>query len=174
MKRFFLPILLLFILIFSACQEKLDVNKEKEAIIAALNGESEAYLAMDSTKWMSYWIQDDQTLRVNVSEESYNIVGWKQMYENMKANMTNDSLLADYSDMKFTKSNIYIKVYPECAWAFFDEKFTAIYKAEPTESDDIQVRILEKVDGQWKIAFLGAIDISSYNEEAEESEEEED
>jgi hypothetical protein len=150
-------------MIFSACQEKLDVNKEKEAIIAALNGESEAYIAMDSTKWMSYWIQDDQTLRVNVSEESYNIVGWKQMYENMKENMANDSMVADYTDMKFTKSNLYIKVYPECAWAFFDEKFTANYKGEPTESDDIQVRILEKVDGQWKIAFMGMVNTSSYN-----------
>jgi ketosteroid isomerase-like protein len=168
MKRFFFPFLLLFILIFSACQEKLDVAKEKEAIIAALKGESDAYLAMDSTKWMSYWVQDDLTLRVDVSEESYNIMGWKQMYETMKANMQNDTVLADYKDMKFTKSDYVIKVHPDCAWAFFNEKFTATYKGEPIETEDTQVRILEKVDGQWKIAFMGSIDVTSYKEEAAE------
>ncbi len=160
--------MLLLTLIFSACQVKLDVAKEKEAIIAALNEESEAYLAMDSTKWMSYWVQDDQTLRVIVSEESYEMVGWKQMHESMKANMQNDTLLADYKDMKFTKSDYLIKVHQDCAWAFFTEKFTATYKGEPVETEDTQVRILEKVDGQWKIAFMGAIDVTSYKEEAAE------
>ncbi len=160
--------MLLLTLIFSACQVKLDVAKEKEAIIAALDGESEAYLAMDSTKWMSYWVQDDQTLRVLVSEESYEMAGWKQLYESMKANMQNDTLLADYKDMKFTKSDYLIKVHQDCAWAFFTEKFTATYKGEPVETEDTQVRILEKVDGQWKIAFMGAIDVTSYKEEAAE------
>src|SRR4030042_6367071 len=105
MKKNRFPLLMLLFLIFSACQEKLDIDKEKEAIIAALNGESEAYLAMDSIKWMSYWVQDELTLRVDAGEESYNAQGWKQLHESMKANMENDSLLVDYKDMKFTKSN---------------------------------------------------------------------
>jgi len=174
MKKIIFPfLLLLLILMFSACQEKLDVNKEKEAIIAALNGESEAYLAMDSTKWMSYWVQDESTLRINAGEDSYSVAkGWKQMYMEMKANMENDSLLADYKDMKFTKSDFNIKVYPGCAWAYFNEKFTATYKGQPIETEDMQLRILEKIDGQWKIAFMGIVDVSSYKaEQAEEAEE---
>jgi ketosteroid isomerase-like protein len=95
-------------------------------------------------------------------------MGWKQMYETMKANMQNDTVLADYKDMKFTKSDYVIKVHPDCAWAFFNEKFTATYKGEPIETEDTQVRILEKVDGQWKIAFMGSIDVTSYKEEAAE------
>ena len=163
MKKLIFPFFLLLSLIFSACQEKLDVAKEKEAIIAALNGESEAYLAMDSTKWMSYWVQDDQTLRVDVSEESYNMSTWKQLYEGMKETMQNDTLFADYKDMKYTKSDYIIKVHQDCAWAFFNEKFNATYKGEPIEAEDMQVRILEKIDGQWKIAFMGAVNTSSYN-----------
>ena len=149
-------------LIFSACQQKLDVAKEKEAIIAAINGESDAYLAMDSTKWMSYWVQDPSTMRVDASKESYSIQNWKQLYDNMKAMMANDTIMANYSDMKFTKSDFNIKVYPGCAWAQFNEKFTAMYKGQPIETKDIQLRILEKVDGQWKIAFMGAVSTSSY------------
>jgi len=149
-------------MIFSACQEKLDVAKEKEAIIAALNGESDAYLAMDSTKWMSYWVQDDMTLRVDASKESYSVGNWKQLHESMIANLRNDTIMANYKDMKYTKSDYVIKVHPECAWAYFAEKFTAIYKGQPVENNDIQVRILEKVDGQWKIAFMGAVNTSSY------------
>ena len=37
----------------------------------------------------------------------------------------------------------------------------------------MQVRILEKVDGQWKIAFIGAVDVTSYKEEASEEDAEE-
>jgi ketosteroid isomerase-like protein len=173
MKKTLFPFLMLLFLIFSACQEKLDVNKEKEAIIAALNGESEAYLAMDSTKWMSYWVQDELTLRVDAGEEDYSARGWKQLHENMKANMENDSLLVDYKNMKFNKSDFNIKVHPDCAWAYFNEKFTATYKGEPVETEDMQLRILEKVDGQWKIAFMGAIDVSSYAEDDEEDDTEE-
>jgi hypothetical protein len=162
MKKIFFPFLLLFILIFYACEEKLDVNKEKEAIIAALNGESEAYLAMDSTKWMSYWVQDDLTLRVDASKNSYSAQGWKELHKSMKETMENDTIMANYKDLKFTKSDFNIKVYEDCAWAYFNEKFTGSYKGEPIETDDMQLRILEKVDGQWKIAFMGAVDVSSY------------
>ena len=170
MKKNLFPLLIVLILIFSACQEKEDVNKEKEAIIAALNGESEAYLAMDSTKWMSYWVQDESTVRVDAGEESYSVASWKQLHGNMKANMENDSLLVDYKDMKYIKSDFNIKIHSDCAWAYFNEKFTATYKGEPIETDDIQLRILEKIDGQWKIAFMGAVNVSSYAEDEGEEE----
>jgi len=173
MKKNLFPLLIVLFLIFSACQVKVDVNKEREAIIVALNGESEAYLAMDSIKWMSYWVQDESTVRVDAGEESYSVTPWKQLREGMKAAMENDSVLMDYKDMKFTKSNFNIKIHSDCAWAYFNEKFTATYKGEPTETEDIQLRILEKIDGQWKIAFMGAIDVSSYAEDAEDEGEEE-
>jgi ketosteroid isomerase-like protein len=162
MKKVIFPFLLLFILIFSACEEKLDVNKEKEAIIAALNGESDAYLARDSAKWMSYWVQDESTLRVDAGKESYSVANWKQLHESVMASMNNDTIFVNYKDMKFTKSDYNIKVCEDCAWAYFNEKFTATYKGEPVETEDMQLRILEKVDGQWKIAFMGAVDVSSY------------
>jgi hypothetical protein len=71
--------------------------------------------------------------------------------------------------LKFLKTNYKIKVYKESAWAVFDE---SVQNSDgEITSKNVGVRILEKVNGEWKIVFLGGVGTSSYDEEKPETEE---
>ena len=55
-------------------------------------------------------------------------------------------------------------MYPDCAWVLCDEKWTYRYETDTTEIKSIQVRFLEKIDGEWKITFISFVGTSGYDE----------
>ncbi len=161
------------VLLFSACQPQVDIEKEKEAIKAVINGETEAYLARDYDLFASYYVQDESNIRLFVSKDTFEITeGWEKLSGNFKESIEDDELWGEYADLKCEKSDFKIKVYSDCAWACNEEKITGVYQGEPFESDRFQIRILEKVEGEWKIVNLTFVEKTSY-EEAEENIEEE-
>ena len=72
--------------------------------------------------------------------------------------------------LKFENTDYKIKVYPESAWAVYDQNW---YNNEgELVRLNINVRFLEKVQGKWKIVYVSTINTTSYDEEIEEGEEE--
>jgi hypothetical protein len=157
MKKNLFPLLLLLILIFSACQEKIDIDKEKLAIINVLNEESQAYLDRNYELIASYWMQDESTSRLFVDSTGYYFINWETISKDLKTELENDSIWLAAKDLKYEKSDFNINVFPDCAWATYNEKFTGIYKDEPFKSDAIHLTVLEKKEGQWKIACFVSV-----------------
>lgn len=172
MKKNLFPLLALLILIFPACQEQIDVEKEKEAIITVLNDETQAWIDRDYERLASHWVQDESTRRLSASNTGYGSATWEEMSSNLKENIENDSLWLGVEDMKAEKTDMNIKVSADCAWATFIENESWNYQGEPYQTEAIQLVVLEKNEGQWQIAAFVGIGKSSYEAAAAEEEEE--
>ena len=63
-----------------------------------------------------------------------------------------------------------MKIYHSSAFVVFDQKWISRYEDDVTEIESIQVRFLEKIEGDWKISFVSFIGTSGYDymEETEE------
>jgi hypothetical protein len=177
MKKIIYSILaLLLIAGGSSCQKKIDIEKEEEAIKAVIEEETNAFMDNDYERFAATYVQDTTFIRLNASKAGYdNIVGWGYNYivgwagiglvfrEGFEGN-------PDTRLHKFVNSNYKIKVYPESAWAVYDENW---YDREGVLVEyNIDVRFLEKVKGEWKIVYLSTINTTSYDEEVEEGEKE--
>ena len=159
----------------SSCQRKIDIEKEKEAIKAVIEEETNSFIENDYDRFAATYVQDKTFIRLNASKDEYNyIVGWGYNYivgweeiglvfrEDSEGNP--DTLL-----YRFENSNYKIKVYPESAWAVYDENW---YDRDGVLVEfNIDVRFLEKINGEWKIVYLSTINTTSYGEEVEEDEE---
>jgi len=174
MKKNLFALLALFVLIFPACQEQIDVEKEKQAIITVLNDETQAWIDRDYERLASYWVQDESTIRLSASKTGYGSATWEEMSSNLKESIENDSLWLGVEDLKAEKTSMNIKVYADCAWATFTENESWKYQGEPFKSEAIQLIVLEKSEEQWKIvAFVGIDKLGYEAEETEETAEEE-
>ena len=142
-----------------SCQEKIDIEKEKEAIIAAIENETNSHLARDIDQHSKSFLQDESLVMLFAGKESYEYYdGWdnissvyKEYYEDSPSPITD----------KYQFTNYKIKVYKESAWAVYDE----ISNNSEGEflGKNTSVRILEKVDGEWKIVYLSFVISTSYD-----------
>ena len=152
-----------------SCQEEIDIEKEKEAIIAVIENESNYAHAGDFDNWSPLLLHNENLTVQAAGKESYRfVVGWEEIStlykEGMEANPNPSTNI-------FQNTNYRIIIYQESAWATYDE----IVNNSEGEflNTNASVRFLEKVDGEWKIAFSSWLDTTSYDEAIEEDEESE-
>ena len=152
MKNISFSILALLLIAGNAnCQETIDIEKEKAAIIAVIEEETDAFLDRDFNRLASKYVQDETNIRVLAGNGYWMSVGWDEIGSYFKKSITNSPEPRKY---KLVKSNYKIKVYDDSAWAVFDQ-----VKDKDGEVSErcLNVRILEKVNGEWKIVYLSAI-----------------
>lgn len=144
-------IMLMFLL--GSCKPKVDVDKEKEAIKAVINAETQAWIDKNPDKMKGYYIHDALQTRVNIQDSMYTVAtGWD------KRSIAIDTL-AKYADwigvdqFKVEKDFIVIKVKDNTAWAILKETQNMIYNGSPATAVSIINVMLEKSDKEnWKIA----------------------
>ena len=149
--------ILMVFLAGTSCQEKIDIEMEKEAIKAVIEDEAKAFIERDYDRLASKYVQDETNIRMGASKTGYGYrIGWEEIDSTFKKYFENNP---DPDTRKPQLINYKIKVYKESAWATFTN-----------EKGDIGIRFLEKVNGEWKIVFLSAIMVSTYEEEIGEGE----
>jgi ketosteroid isomerase-like protein len=156
MKRYCLLLFVLILIAGSSCQKKIDIEKEKQAIMAVIKAESEAARIGNVDGLISCYVQDEYNTRLNFGEDSYNIItGWDKLAPLFKEYTPNTEV--DTTKISFTKENAVIKVMGNTAWLICDNNWK--YEAPEGESkwENIQVTFLEKVDGVWKFSFAAWI-----------------
>lgn len=159
----------LSILIMSSCQTPVDVEAEKAAIIQVINEETKAYLDYDYEKVISYFVQDSLNFRLSSGADDHVFMeGWNEVDSFLKADIAQgeEGGLTD-THVTVTKDDYKIKVYENTAYVICTETWTYTTDANGLEIESQQVRFMEKVDGEWKIAFLSFIGTSGYEEEEE-------
>lgn len=162
MKKYF-PILIA-ILMFSAisCEDKTDIEKEKAAVIAVIEEETDAFIHKDYERWANTYLQDETNVRISASISGYDhVVGWNKLSTGFREYF--DEPLTEEPSMAGEKTNYQVKIYDDVAWVMCDEKFKNIETGEYSNWEAVEARFLEKVDSQWKIVFLAYIDTLSYN-----------
>lgn len=150
MKKNFLIIIALLFLSCYSCQKKVDVDKEKAAVIAVLNAEGSTFAANDLEGLFALHIQDSTATRM----DGYRIhKGWgeiKSLYESYVAGNTGDT---SWTNPRNIKENIICKVTGNTAWLICDNIWKYEYNDKPVEWSNVQIAFFEKVDGKWKFSF---------------------
>lgn len=158
----------LYIFLFSLClglmncQQKqpasntLDVEKEKAAIQAVIAKETESYYKQDFEAWKSTYLQSPAFRKFGY---------WEGYPEKVVSNIGFASLAAEKEKQFIANETVWrgsteerknenIRITDDMAWYTFEqlsyEKDTRKFLGRSLET-----RILEKVNGEWKIAYLG-------------------
>ena len=154
MKKYVLAILALVLLAGTSCQKKVDIEKEKEAILALITEETQAYHDKDYERFAACYVQDESNIRIlgGENEKMSYTVGYEKVGSSFKELFENDPEPTPNNEVK---KNIKIKVYNDCAWVVFEEEdFT---DEGESNGKGIGTNFLEKVDGKWKIAYLSRV-----------------
>jgi hypothetical protein len=156
--------------LFSSCEQAIDMEKEKAAIIKVIDEETNAYLERDFEAMYATHVQDSLNMRLTAGADNYVFAeGWEEVSKHMSGNETEDDLTPDLH-ITVEKSNYRMRVYPNSAFVVCDQKWTISYDEDVTEINSIQVRFMEKIEGEWKISFVSFIGTSGY-EQMDETEE---
>lgn len=146
------------VMLMSACQSSIDVEKEKAAIKGVVQKSSKAWLDRDLESMSSVWAHEEHSARIGASRGSYGIgEGWnalEERYTNLFENNPEPSQNTEYF------SNYRIKVYPGSATVILDNEVKS--PEGETVNKSIHTYIMEKVDNQWKIAVLSSVSVVSY------------
>ncbi len=165
-------ILALIVALFAvtSCEKPMDYEKEKAAIIAVINEETNAYLARDFEACCATHVHDSLNMRLSAGPDNYVFLqGWDEVQKHLMSDQTEDDLSPELH-INVEKYNYRMKIYPQSAFVVCDQTWTATFGEDVTTIQSIQVRFLEKVEGDWKISFVSQVGISGY-EEVEETEE---
>ena len=134
----------------TSCQEKIDIEKEKDAVIKVLYEETKAFAVNDMESLSALHVKDVSDTRL-AGTKLY--TGWdeiEKLYESMIERNKKDTVA---ENVRNEKENIRLKVTGESAWAISDNIWKWEAKGEPFIQQNIQITFLEKIDDEWKISF---------------------
>ena len=153
----FLALLTCFLL--AACQqqpEPLDIEKEKAAIKAVIAKETETYYRQDFEGWKSTYLESpDFRMRgywEGFPEKISYHNGFESLKETKKKQFEQDQTLWKGSTEE--RDNECIRVVRDMAWYTFDQ-YSYEKGTRKLLGKSLETRILEKQNGEWKIAYLG-------------------
>ena len=159
MKKYVFTLFALVIFAGTSCQEKIDIEIEKEAIKAVIDGSAKSFHARDFEGIASAWVHDEAAIRLNAAKGGFGYTkGWEKQDLRYKT-MFKDN--PEPSTNKEVNSNYTFKVFKESAMAVYD---TDMYNGEEELiRKSIHSTFLEKDKGQWRIAYLSTVITSTYD-----------
>ena len=166
MKKSLFYLLTVLLLVGTSCQETIDIEKEKEAIKAVIEKESDAHFARDIDRQFDCFIQDETSTGVLAGEDGF-YDGWEIISAAYKSIYENSP---EPANLKVKNNNYKIKVYKDCAWAVYDEY--TVDENDSISSGPRVIKFLEKVDDDWEIVLLSVLSREDTDEEGSEEEEE--
>jgi len=124
-------------------------SDDEAEIIAAINRETQTFKDANFDAWSDTWIRDARAQNVCVSSIGKSVLsGWHAVADHMKHALAQGGGCGMH---QFRQSNFQITVDSDMAWATFDQS------AEDKDGgtwESFETRILERVDGAWKIAYI--------------------
>jgi tetratricopeptide (TPR) repeat protein len=129
---------------------------EHEQVKKMVMAETDFYYKTDGNAWQATWLHTAGITRAFVNKDSYAIFkGWENFGPDAIAGLKNWKP----SPVKIANSNYNIKTGGSLAWVEYDQTVTG----EKDTSTSHEYRVLEKIDGQWKIVSQTTIGLSSYD-----------
>jgi len=165
MRYTILLILVIAATSFTGCEKPIDYEKERAAIIAVMEKETQTYIDRDFEGMFSTHVQDSLNMRLTAGADNYVFAqGWEDVSRHMMGDQTEDDLGPNLH-INVEKTNFRMRIYPGSAFVVCDQKWTSQYEDDVIEINSIQVRFLEKINDEWKISFVSFIGTSGYAED---------
>lgn len=135
-----------------------DQQKELEAIMKVIKAETDCFYNRDIECWREHWVQDEHTFQGwNNSDGTFDaITGWKNVEQSASAYIkANPRQAKETRRRKVFRKNMVVKFYnDQLAYLVWDQYNESRDGKSYTHSKDS--RIMEKHNGQWKIANMTA------------------
>ncbi|MCB0655682.1 MAG: hypothetical protein KDC57_06065 [Saprospiraceae bacterium] len=136
--------------------DNIDFEKEQAAIEAVIAKETESYYKQDFEAWKSTYLQSPAFRKFGYwegyPEKVVSYLGFESLATEKKKQFDNNETLWQGSTEERTNENF--RISNDMAWYTFEqnsyEKDTRKFLGKSMET-----RILEKQNGEWKIAYLG-------------------
>jgi hypothetical protein len=165
MKRQYLLLLATAMLLGFSCTPGIDLEKEKAAIKAVIEEETDAFYARDLDRMNAVYPDDGDATHINVNDWGYNISTNWDGGSGFTEFFTNNP---DPEENNEKKTNWRIRVYPGAAWASYDnENYNEDGELINSSKHD---QFLEKQDGEWKIVYMSILRTTGFDN-AEKNEE---
>ena len=138
MKKMYLFLFVFALISVANGQEKTTFEKEKEAIKAVILEETQSFYDRDFERYAATYKHDESIVDLRANSANYSRVdGWEANGSGIKDFMNNNPEPIKTTEVK---KNFDIHVFPDCAWAIFDND---IYDDEGKLEDmDIGVNYL--------------------------------
>jgi len=153
MKRYIFSFTAFILIVGASCEKKVEIEKEKEAILKVLHEEANAYEVGDLKRELAVQLQDSITVRLQYGFSGYKIyAGWdsvKKHYEDI----INDVSIYGVKNFIHLKENIIMKIVGNSAWLTCDNIAKFDFHGKSYKDDIIQITFFEKVNNEWKISF---------------------
>jgi hypothetical protein len=154
MKRIAGAFLAIVLIAGTSCQQAVDIEKEKEAILAILHAESDATLAKDAEGLFAQHMQDEMETRLEMGQYGYNSYeGWEEVKSLLGDFLEGTGEAGGVEDLKNTKENVRMKVTGNTAWLVCDNKLEWTSNGVKDGYSNLQIVFFEKEQGEWKISF---------------------
>jgi len=151
-KSLSLLVPVIILLISLSCQPTIDYEKEKEAIMAVIQAEGDAFVTEDKDRLYDLFIQDELNVRLGFGAKSYTITqGWenvKSIYDGYYQNMMEGFVSRN------SKDNSIVRISRNTAWVICDNLWDWEYQGQEGRWGNLEVVFLEKVNNEWKVSFM--------------------
>jgi len=147
-----------FIVLLSSCNnpKEFDFEKEKELIRSVIAKETESYYQQNYEEWKSTYLQ---------SPAFRKFCYWEGFPEKVTSNIGFESLAAEKKDQfkadatiwkgsREERKNENFRISQDMAWYTF-EQYSYEKDTDKLLGISLETRVLEKENGEWKIAYLG-------------------
>jgi hypothetical protein len=174
MKKYFVLFITIAFLASACCNEKIDTEKEKEAIIEVIKGITQSHAAGDWDTWLSLWLNEQYIfLSYTDANQHYIIKGWDEFNDLLKEEASEENAEEPQPKLTLEPCDFFIRVFKDCAWAEYKIKWTSQMEGsdEIEEWETHENYSFEKRDGVWKVATVSAVNTTSFEKKAKESDE---
>jgi len=174
MKKYFVLFISIALLASACCNEKIDIEKEKEAIIEVIKGITQSHSAGDWEAWLSLWLNEPYIFLSSASANGhFYIKGWDNFNDYLKEEDSEENAENPQPKVTLEPYDFFIRVFKDCAWAEYKIKWTSQMEGsnEIEEWETHENYSFEKRDGIWKVATVCAVNTTSFEKKAKESDE---
>ncbi len=162
-KLSILTVILLSLFIIISCQQKIDIETEKEAIKKVIENETKLFYDGNYEEFANTWVHEPYALWTSVGNNYHNeFIGWDSIGVNLKRFM--DARNEPFTD-EVIRKNFSYRIYGNGAWVTFEQHYKSSMDKNPEHLPGRALRVLEKTDSGWKMVFMGGIDRNSYKEQ---------
>lgn len=125
----------------------MNLEEEKQAILAVLNNETKAAFQRDYEGWKDHWVHDPSITKtyINYPENTFSeSVGWEEISGFVKTFIEEHPKPEPVPELL---DEISVRLYGNGAWVSYEQQ-------DSVRGLKRETRLMERVDEQWKIAGM--------------------
>ncbi|MFZ2287191.1 MAG: hypothetical protein WAV93_09420 [Bacteroidales bacterium] len=154
MKNLMLLFTVILLASLISCEEKIDIEKEKEAIKAVFEQEKEGFFNQDAKVMAETWIQEPSSVKMYMLDDGQTkFTGWDAIKKHDEENVADTSLDRKKFTVTFRDYEIQL-LEDEAAWVTCETVWNGVENDLPVELIQTRINVLRKDQGKWKFALM--------------------